>query len=188
MDEAAILKLIDTALGASLKSAFSDFRAHFSEQLSPINDRLAQFEAGTPPAQEAPDDNVPSSNPETAALMQRLAKMEQQEIVRQDELKAYKFGNDLSSAIGKYSPLHGDTVKELLATRYQGKAIEKDGQWYLPSGSKLTEEVDSFFKSDIGLHFTANPAVGGGSVGSKTTPAAQKADASVEDMLADIGF
>ena len=186
MDEAQVKAMIEAALGSCLKSAFSEFRSHFAEQLSPINDRLSQFEASTTAAPLTPEvPEVPTANPETAALMQRLAKMETQEVERQQELRSYKFGNELTSNIAKYNPLHGDTVKELLNTRYAGKVIEKDGQWYLPSGAKLSEEVDSFFKSDIGLHFTANPATGGGTVTSSAPTNQPKGKATADDMLAD---
>jgi hypothetical protein len=77
-------------------------------------------------------------------------------------------------------------LKELLSNRYGSKAVEKDGQWYLPSGAKLSEEVDGFFKSDMGQHFISNPAVGGGTVASTSVSNAPKGTATSDDMFADM--
>ena len=155
-----IQKYINDAMSAGLRGAFQEFRGHFQEQLAPIAERLNAFEAGSTPSAPNVSDSRESAgtNPETHALMERLAKMEKQELVRQEELRAYKFQGELGSTIGKHSPLHSDLVKELLNSRYASTAVEKDGQWYLPNGSKLSEEVEGFFKSEVGQHFMANPS------------------------------
>jgi hypothetical protein len=187
MDEAQVLALIDKALGASLKSAFGEFRNYTAEQMKPLLAKLEEFEvAGSTPS--AADEPVApgASSPEMSALMSRLATMEKQEQDRQAEVKAYKFSNDLGSQVSKFSPIHGDMVKELLSSRYGSKAVEKDGEWYLPSGTKLSEEVDSFFKSETGQHFISNPAVGGGTQSSTSVQNAPKGKVTSDDMFADM--
>lgn len=187
MDEESVLKLINTALGSSLKSAFAEFRSYTNEQLKPISEKLASFEVA-PQEPEVPEAAQGNASPEMAALTARLAAMEKQEVDRQAEVKAYKFSNDLGSSISKHNPLHAEMVKEVLSNRYGSKAVEKDGEWYLPSGSKVSEEVESFFKSDVGQHFTANPAVGGGTVAGTKPADSPKGAVSSNDMLADLAF
>lgn len=184
MDETQVLALINTALGSSLKSAFAEFRSYTNEQLKPISEKLASFEVA--PLEPEVLSDPGSASPEMAALTARLAAMEKQESDRQAEVKAYKFSNDLGASISKVNPLHSELVKELLSSRYSSKAVEKDGEWYLPSGAKVSEEVEGFFKSDIGQHFIANPAVGGGTVPSVKTGDVPKAPATADDMLADM--
>lgn len=189
-EKAEMQAYINEAMASGLKGAFKEFRGHFQEQLSPIAERLNAFEAASNPE---PSPNVPvgesgDASPQTQALMERLAKMERQEVSRQEELKAYKFQGELTSTIGKHNPLHGEMVKELLNSRYGSTAVEKDGQWYLPNGSKLSEEVESFFKSDAGQHFVPNPSgksanvVNSGAVGNSLP----KGNFSSLEMMADM--
>lgn len=185
MDESQIREYINTAMTSGLKSALGEFKSYFSEQINPINDRLSQFEAATQPSAElkpTAETSAPA-NPETAALMERLAKMEKLEQSRQVELRQMKLDSALGTAVGKHNPLHGDMVKELLANRYGAKAIEKDGEWYLPNGSKLNEEVDSFFSSDAGMHFISNPS--GQSLGTATAKTPNAPQKSIKDMTSD---
>lgn len=185
---------INTAMTSGLKSALGEFKNHFAELVNPINERLSQFEVATAPLEnpkDAASGATPSHNPETAALMERLAKMEKVEVARQAELRQMKLDNALGSAVGKHNPLHVDMVRELLANRYGAKAIEKDGEWYLPNGSKLNEEVDNFFGSDAGMHFLSNPS--GQSLGTTATkppnaPQRGYKDLTAEEMLADMSF
>lgn len=194
MDETQIQEYINKAMTSGLKSALGEFKSYFNEQLNPISERLSQFEVATVP-QEKQDTTQESpatqGSPETAALMERLAKMEKLEQSRQVELRQMKLDSALGTAVGKHSPMHGDMVKELLANRYGSKAVEKDGEWYLPNGSKLDEEVDSFFSSDAGMHFISNPS--GQSLGTQTTKTPQAAtksfkDLSSDEMMADISW
>lgn len=181
---------INTAMASGLKSALGEFKSYFTEQINPINERLSQFESA-PASQEQPDPVESQGNPETAALMERLAKMEKLEQSRQVELRQMKLDSALGSAVGKHNPMHGDMVKELLANRYGAKAIEKDGEWYLPNGSKLNEEVDSFFSSDAGQHFISNPS--GQSLGTSTAkppnaPPRSMKDLTSDEMMSDISW
>lgn len=189
MDEAAIKALIDQAIASGLKSGLDSFKSYFGEQLTPIKEQLGQFEVALtepePKPQEIPE---ATKSPETAALMERLAKMEKLEQERQAELRQMKFDGALSKTLGKHNPMHQEMVKELLANRYNSKAVEKDGEWYLPNGSKLSEEVDSFFTSDVGQHFVANPSgqnVGVPSSRSVPTPGKSTKDLTSDDMFAD---
>ncbi len=191
-EKAEVQEYISQSMKEGLKSAFGEFQGYFKDQLkenlSPIQSKLAEFDVALPPNDPEPDrTNVPSGNPETDALMQRLAKMEKAEQERLQELRQYKFTNELASTVSKYDPLHQDIAKELLMARYAGKAIEKDGSWYLPSGNKLTEEIDGFFKSDAGQHFIKNPAgKSSGQQGSSKLPVAQgNPNPSSDDMLTD---
>ena len=158
MDEATKLYL-DEALANVLKGALKELKKDLTTQMSasiaPINERLAQYEMTTAP-QEKVDPSV-TTTPETAALLERLQRMEKVEQERVVELQKLKFDGALNKLLGNHSPIHGDMVRELLANRYN-KAIEKNGEWYLPNGSKLSEEVEGFFSSDAGRHFVANPA------------------------------
>lgn len=185
MDEAQIQQYINAAMTSGLKSALGEFKSYFTEQISPINERLSQFEAAPQPeaAKPNPEAQGNQGNPETAALMERLAKMEKLEQSRQAELRQMKLDSALGSAVGKHNPMHGDMVKELLATRYGAKAVEKDGEWYLPNGSKLNEEVDSFFGSDAGQHFLSNPS--GQSLGTATAKAPNAPQKSFKDLTSD---
>lgn len=190
-EKAEIQTYINDAMTSGLKGAFKEFRGHFQEQLSPIAERLNAFEAAG--QQEPANGSVDASgqsgsaDAQTHALMERLAKMERQEVERQEELRAYKFQGELGNTIGKHTPLHSDLVKEILSSRYGSTAVEKDGQWYLPNGSKLSEEVEGFFSSEAGQHFVPNPSsksakvVNSGSV-NNTLP---KGDVSAKDMLSD---
>jgi hypothetical protein len=121
--------------------------------------------------------------------MERLAKMEKAEQVRTAELQQMKLNAALGSAVSKYNPMHQELVKELLGNRYGTKAFEKDGEYYLPNGAKLGEEIDSFFGSEVGQHFLSNPS--NASVGTKpssTLPVVPKKslkDLTSEEMLLD---
>ena len=190
MTEDEVQKYINAALTSGLKSALGEFKSYFTEQINPINDRLSQFEVATAPQPDkAPALEATPASPETSALMERLAKMEKLEQSRQAELHQMKLDSALGSAIGKHNPMHSDMVKELLATRYSSTAVEKDKEWYLPNGSKLAEEVDSFFGSDAGMHFLSNPS--GQSLGTSTTkspvaPAKSSKDMTSDEMMADV--
>lgn len=193
MDEATVKALIEASLAPALKGAFQEFRGFFSEQLSPINERLSQFETATTPEPELSQPSgkgvESSSNPAMDALTARLAQMEKQEATRQEEVRSYKFQNELSSYVGKHDPMHGDIVKELLANRYGSKAVEKDGKYYTPSGTTLDEEVNSFFKSEVGSHFLKAPATTPSGTQKTNVPAnGQKANPTVDDMLSDMAF
>lgn len=183
---------INEAMSAGLKSALSEFSAHFKSELGPVLSRLDAIEeiATTPQVLGKEDPEVLGSDPETAALLQRIQKMEKIEQERQDEMSRMKFAGALDKAVGKHNPQFGQDIKDLLALRL-GTAIEKAGEWYLPSGSKLAEEVDTFFASDIGKHFLANPAgqgiggPGGVTVGLGALPPKDPKDITAEEMLKD---
>ena len=178
---------INQAITAGLKSGLGEFKKHFTAELSPIHERLLQFEAViTDPATPDPTQPTESANPETSALMERIAKMEQAEQSRLAELRQMKLSNALGQAVGKHSPLHQDLVTELLSNRYGAKAIEKDGEWYLPNGSKLGEEIDSFFNSEAGLHFVKNPA--NASLGAESSSPTRAPEKSVKDVTSDDMF
>lgn len=185
-----IQSYINAAMTSGLKSALGEFKSYFTEQINPINERLSQFEVATAPQPDkALATDASPASPETSALMERLAKMEKLEMSRQVELHQMKLDQALGSAVGKHNPMHGDMIKELLATRYGAKAVQKDGEWYLPNGSKLAEEVDSFFSSDAGMHFLSNPS--GQSLGTSTTksptaPQKSAKDMTSDDMMADV--
>ena len=184
MDETQIQSYINAALTSGLKSALGEFKSYFTEQINPINERLSQFEVATAPQPDkVPAVEATPASPETSALMERLAKMEKLEMSRQAELHQMKLDSALGTAVGKHNPMHGDMVKELLANRYGAKAVEKDGEWYLPNGSKLAEEVDSFFGSDAGMHFLSNPS--GQSLGTSTTKSPAAPQKSAKDMTSD---
>lgn len=194
MDETQVKALIEASLAPALKGAFKEFRGFFSEQLTPITERLNQFEAvPTPENQPEPTSTKgaegSTGNAAMDALTARLAQMEKLEAARQEEVRSYKFQNELSSYVGKHDPMHGDIIKELLANRYGSKAIEKDGKYYTPSGTTLDEEVDSFFKSEVGSHFLKAPATTPSGTQKTNVPSTgQKTNPSVEDMLADMTF
>lgn len=184
MDETAVKKLIDDALAAGLKTGLNQFQEFFKKELAPIASRLDEFEAVvTEPAPPAEKPETSAANPETAALLERIAKMERVEQDRQAELSRMKFDSTLTNTLAKHSPLHGDVVKELLAARYSAQAVEKNGEWYLPNGSKLAEEVDSFFKSDAGQHFIANPS--GQSLGTTTSSKPAATQKSFKELTSD---
>lgn len=184
MDETAVKKLIDDALAAGLKTGLKQFQEFFKKELAPIASRLDEFEAVvTEPSPPAEKPEASAANPETAALLERIAKMERVEQDRQAELARMKFDSTLTSTLAKHSPLHGDVVKELLAARYSAQAVEKNGEWYLPNGSKLAEEVDSFFKSDAGQHFIANPS--GQSLGTTTSSKPPTTQKSLKELTSD---
>lgn len=193
MDEAQVKALIDTAIATGLKSGLASFQAHYEKQLkelvAPIAARLDEFEVIT--EQEKQPAAEPKDSPEVKALMKRLEDMESRDRTREEELKSSRLSQALSKHIGGHSPLHAEAVTELLSQRV-GKAVEKDGEWYLPSGLKLSEEVDNFFNSPVGLHFTANPAKGTSSDagGSRSTGGTKKdpKDVTLDDMLADFSF
>jgi hypothetical protein len=189
MTEDEIKKIIEAtvqaAIAPALKSGLEQFADHFKKELAPIAARLDEFEAivtEPDPTPDKPDAGKPAA-PETAALIERLAKMERLEEGRQAELRSMKLEAALGSAVGKHNPLHQDIVKEILSTRYGSKAVEKDGEWYLPNGSKLGEEVDSFFGSEAGQHFIANPA--GKSLGTQAAKQPSAAPKSPKDLSSD---
>lgn len=189
MDEEQVKKLIDSALTAGLKQGFQEFREFFKGELQtsikPIQETLAGYEVATEP-QHQPSGDLP---PEYSALIERLAKMEQLEQQRQQELRDLKFNQFLNKSLAQHNPLHSELVAELLTNRYKAQAIEKDGQWLLPNGSTLAEEVSSFFKSDTGLHFLPNPSQQGGELPESGKPQTSgKAEPSLEEMLADMSF
>ena len=189
MDEAQIKALIEAALAPAIKGAFGEFRSYFSEQLNPINERLSQFEVGTPETPTPTQETVSTPNNQAMeALTARLAQMEKMEADRQTELRQYKFQGELSSQVSKYDPLHQDMVKELLANRY-ANTVEKGGKYYTPQGSTLDEEVDGFFKSEVGSHFLKAPAATPGGTQKSNVPSnGNRDEPSLDDMLADMTF
>jgi hypothetical protein len=190
MDEAQIQEYINKAITSGLRGALGEFKGYFTEQLSPINERLSQFEAASAAPTPAAKEQDPAS-PLNAALMERLAKMEKAEQARTAELHQMKINAALGNAVGKYNPMHQELVKELLTSRYGAKAFEKEGEYYLPNGAKLGEEIDSFFGSEVGQHFLANPS--NSSVGAKpsgklpSTPKKSIKDMTAEEMMLE-GF
>jgi hypothetical protein len=194
MDEAQVKALIDTAIATGLKSGLASFQAHYTKQIeelvAPIAARLDEFEVITE-QEKQPAAAEPKDSPEVRALMKRLEDMENRDRAREEELKSSRLSQALSKHIGGRSPLHAEAVTELLSKRVD-KAVEKDGEWYLPSGLKLSEEVDNFFNSPVGLHFTANPVKGSTSDagGTRATGGTKKdpKDVTLDDMLADFSF
>jgi hypothetical protein len=176
---------VQASIAPALKSGLAQFADHFKKELAPIAARLDEFEAIVTEPDPTPDkaDTGKPAAPETAALMERLAKMEQLEQSRQAELRSMKLETALGSAVGKHNPLHQDIVKEILSTRYGSKAVEKDGEWYLPNGSKLGEEVDTFFATEAGQHFITNPA--GTSLGTQSAKQPATTPKSAKDMTSD---
>jgi hypothetical protein len=191
MDEAQVKALIEAAMAPAIRGAFQEFRGYFQEQLEPLSAKLNEFEVATAAAVEpepkAKSKGSSQESPELTALTARLAQMEQKEQERQAELKTYKFGNELQSLVGKYDAIQGDLVKELLSNRYGSKVVEKNGKYYTPNGTTLDEEVDGFFKSEAGSHFIKAPTTSGsGTQKSNAAPSSNKAEPSVDDMLADM--
>jgi hypothetical protein len=177
---------LDTALTSALKGSLGEFQKYFKEQLSPINERLSAFEAVTPATPPASPGTPETPESTESALLARLAQLEASELSRVEELKQMKLDKALGDSVGKHNPLHADVVRELLATRYGSKAVEKNGEWYLPNGSKLSEEVDTFFGSEAGLHFLPNPA--GESLGTKATKAPAASGKAAKDITSDDMF
>lgn len=193
MDEAQVRALIEASLAPAIKGAFSEFRGYFQEQLEPITSRLSEFEvassAPSEPEPKAKSKGSPQESPELTALTARLAQMEKMEADRQQELRSYKLDNYMGTSVGKYDAIHGDLVKELLSNRYGSKVVEKDGKYYTPKGTTLDEEIDGFFKSEAGSHFLKAPVtVPGGTQQTSKSTSGNKAEPSLDDMLADMSW
>lgn len=191
-----IQNYINNALASGLKTALSEFQEYFKAELGPVNERLAQFEEALTapsdpgqPVNPATSQNLTDPDPASKVLMDRIAGLEKAEANRLEELRTMKLDSALISAVGKHNPLHLETVTELLANRYKAKAVEKNGEWYLPGGAKLAEEVDSFFKSESGSHFLPNPSgqsLGSASTNSKVAVGNKSLkDLTAEEMLTD---
>lgn len=183
MNEDQVKDFIDKAISNGLKSGLSEFSKHFTEQLKPYNDRLAQFEEvlTQPAPQEVSQDG-------SSALLERIANMENAEKARVKELQAMRLDAKVQDSISRFQPLHQETIKELLSNRY-GKAIEQNGDWYLPNGKSIAEDVQEFFSSDVGSHFIpSKPKAGLGSGGEQLAGKANSKAATVDDMLLDTFF
>lgn len=165
-----------------------------------IDSKFSALESKLDGALSALADKKPETptEPSKDPLASRLAKLEKQlkeaqerEQVKEKEAQELRFTSALSNALGlQGSLLHSNLVQEVLANRLKNGAVEKDGEWYTKDGSKLTESVSEFLKSDVGTHFIASTHQNGlGTPSTKIPPVTPKpSEATLDDMVSDMVF
>lgn len=166
-----IQQLITSTIETQLKGAFDAY----AEKLKPV----------TP---ETPKEDPLNSR--LAKLEKQLKESTEREKAREIEAQQLRFSNTLGNALaGKGNVIHQQLVSEILENRYKNGAFEKDGEWYTKDGSKISEVVESFFSSEVGLHFLpSNHQNGTQTPGTKAPSAPTTPVDDLDSMINDMVF